>query len=504
MPEHIRALIVIFALSLLVSFCISGPLSPLTRGGDGRRLRNWWLFATCAAFSLHSVWLYFLAIVCAVVFTRPSRVDRLTGFLVILFAVPAASIDLPGMGLVNYIFSINNIRFLLLVLLAPILLRAASDGQHAKIGALPTDKWVISFVMLASVLQFRSITVTDGLRGAFCVWLDIFVPYYAFSRAARSRGDALVVVGAYIRMAAILGALALFELFKGWNLYATLPAQMGLTWKLGGYSERDGMLRAAVSAGQPLVYGFAMAIAGGFLFFVRKDLRSRYGSIVLAGLIFGGLLASLSRGPWIGVVVILFSYSVLEGRPVLRLLSTVFFAGFALLALASLFSFGQRFINLLPFVGQVDAYNVTYRQMLIENSMVVIARNFWFGSVDYLSAPEMQVMIQGEGIIDVVNTYIGVVFDYGVIGLFLFVMVFVSSGVSVYKASRGHAVVNDVDFRLGCVLLASVIGVAVMIFTVSSIAAIPVLYWSLIGLCAAYAGFSKSSTPATPKKIVAT
>lgn len=42
----------------------------------------------------------------------------------------------------------------------------------------------------------------------------------------------------------------------------------------------------------------------------------------------------------------------------------------------------------------------------MDNSWIVIQRNPLFGSFDFRNTPEMQSMIQGEGIIDIVNTYI--------------------------------------------------------------------------------------------------
>ena len=57
---------------------------------------------------------------------------------------------------------------------------------------------------------------------------------------------------------------------------------------------------------------------------------------------------------------------------------------------------GQELLDFLPFIGSVDAANVEYRQELLNNALIVIGRNFWFGSPDYKLEPEMQSMIQGE------------------------------------------------------------------------------------------------------------
>ena len=49
----------------------------------------------------------------------------------------------------------------------------------------------------------------------------------------------------------------------------------------------------------------------------------------------------------------------------------------------------------------------------------VMAQNLYFGSFTSASSPAMEALRQGQGIIDVVNTYIGVGLQTGVVGLAL-------------------------------------------------------------------------------------
>lgn len=66
----------------------------------------------------------------------------------------------------------------------------------------------------------------------------------------------------------------------------------------------------------------------------------------------------------------------------------------------------------------------------------MIQRNPLFGSFDFRNTPEMQSMIQGEGIIDIVNTYINLALRVGLVGLTLFVGFFVSILFGLRKALR--------------------------------------------------------------------
>lgn len=157
-----------------------------------------------------------------------------------------------------------------------------------------------------------------------------------------------------------------------------------------------------------------------------------------------------------------------------------------LLPLISALPGGERIINLLPYVGENENENIEYREQLIANSLIVIKRNLWFGSVDYMETPEMEAMRQGEGIIDLVNTYIQVALKAGLVGVALFASFFGFVLVGIYRAMRTIGDREDEIYLLGRALLAALAGTLLIIFTVSSITIIPVVYWSLAGLGAGY------------------
>ena len=147
--------------------------------------------------------------------------------------------------------------------------------------------------------------------------------------------------------------------------------------------------------------------------------------------------------------------------------------------------FGKSFVDYLPFVGSIESQNVSYRQLLFEISLQVIKQNLWFGSADFLSLPIMQQLIQGEGIIDIVNTYVGVALSYGVIGLVCFVGAFLASGWKTWRAIKRSQGSNL--SVIGQALFGCIVGTLVTIATTSMITVIPTLAWMLVGLNVAYA-----------------
>ena len=150
-------------------------------------------------------------------------------------------------------------------------------------------------------------------------------------------------------------------------------------------------------------------------------------------------------------------------------------------------------INLLPFIGKTEQGNVDYREKLITNSMIVIQRNPWFGSTDFLDTPEMESMRQGQGIIDIVNHYIGITLQTGFVGLGLFVGFFALTLIGIFRAMRKIPDKDSEEYLLGRVLLATILAILVIIFTVSSISFIPIVYWSVAGMGVAYSQMVRKS-----------
>ena len=159
--------------------------------------------------------------------------------------------------------------------------------------------------------------------------------------------------------------------------------------------------------------------------------------------------------------------------------------------LLSSFPVGQKVINMLPFIGKTDTENVDYRVKLLDNAYIVFNRYPFFGSTKYRDELADLGMLQGEGIVDVVNTYLDVVLEYGLVGLILYVGFFVMVLVSIYKSIKEVSDEdNEVDV-LGRTLLAVLVATLVTIATVSSILIIPVVYWTFSGLGLSYSLIAK-------------
>ncbi|WP_283180692.1 O-antigen ligase family protein [Pseudomonas svalbardensis] len=489
MPEHFRALIVILVLTGIVFAMARRPAADLIPDRNFTRRRNLWFILTLLAFVSHSFWVY--AGIAAIVLTFAQNRERnpVALFFLLLFLIPPATAEIPGFGLINYFFALSHIRVLALCVLLPVFFALRKRADTVPFGRTWPDKLLAAYLLLTSLLFLRETTVTDTLRQMLYLFIEVFLPYYVASRALKNLSDFKDALFGFVLAAMVLSLIGLFEYAKHWQLYSAVVYAMGMQWD-PGYLSRGGSLRASATTGQAIALGFVISVAIGFYLYLQEEVRSKLQRSLGALLLAGGLYAPLSRGPWIGAAVMIVVF-IGTGRKAIRRLMLLAAAGVLALPLLAVVPGGQKVLDLLPFIGTVEVENITYRQRLIDNAVIVIQRNPWLGSFNFRSTPEMQSMIQGQGIIDIVNTYIGIALSFGLVGLTLFVVFFVSVLQGIRKGMRSFPNEDDEARRLGRALLATLAGILITIVTVSSITVIPVVYWSVAGLGVAYAQMAR-------------
>lgn len=250
------------------------------------------------------------------------------------------------------------------------------------------------------------------------------------------------------------------------------------------------LLRAMVTAGHSIVLGYLMMIGVVFWVALRGALLpKKWGYLVLGGVALGSI-ASMSRGPWLGLMVALL-VTVLTGPGMVKRLGMVVLTMVAVVGVLLVAPFGQEIIAFLPFVGTVETGNIDYRQRLIDVSMLVFWDNPLFGNFTALKDPRMEEMRQGQGIIDVVNSYVGIGLSYGFLGLFLFITPFIVVLFSILRVARTVETFNPTVGLTGRALLGATMGMLVVIGTVSAIEFVPVVYWLMLGLCTSYVTTAK-------------
>jgi hypothetical protein len=480
LPENIRALIYVLVLAAPAFYFSRKLTASVVSAREFAIWRNSWFIATVAAFLSGRYFVVYAAIVVMLcLYGHAVRAASVALFVILLYAVPIVDIPIGGLGIFNALFDINNARLLVIFLLVPILFaRNGSKIRGAGTFATP-DRLVVGYVVLLTALQFRQSDITHVVRVAAVNTIDVLIPYFAFSRTVTSLADLRKISAALVVGALPLALIGVVETVKVWHLYASIAQDWGGD-RLMGYLARQGLLRASASASGPITLGFVLMVGLGGLLAFQETIRPRSVAIITFVLLAAALVSTLSRGPWVGAGVLILAFLVF-GPNAAANLGKLAAIGAAVPLLLIQTPLGERIVDLLPFVGSVDADTIGYRQRLFENSTKVIERNLWLGSADYLSTPEMEAMRQGEGIIDIVNTYLRVTLASGVVGLALFLSFFVVILAGLRLAATRNAGLGS------CIraFAATLIAILVTIATVSSYDYTPYIYWSFAGLCVA-------------------
>lgn len=492
MPEYIQTLLVITVLTGITY----GLMNKALAGNfDIKQLKHWqlsWFLMLYGAILLKSIWFIAAAVfIIANVKIPANSIQRVYFYLVLICTIPLIDAQIPGFAGIQNLFQLSYTNLMIMSLLLPALINLKSPQ---KLFSIPTDKYVVSFIVLLSLLQFRDNSITNAGRESFLLFIDIFVPYYVITRLVNTHERLTMALTALFIGIIPFALIGVFELLTSWFMYRSIGSEIGFKSAFNQYRDiRGGGLRAMTVFFGPIILGYVMIYAGAILLYLQHFIKNRKLVLLAFGAVFLCLLATKSRGPWIGFALMTMMF-IWTGRDGFGKLIKYGILGLGLLILASLTPAGSKYVELLPFVGDERTDTFDYRAQLIDNSIILFKKNPLFGDINFRNTAEMESLRQGEGIIDVVNTYIGILLPYGLIALLLFV------GVLVFLIFRCRKIIKrpDIDIEsklMGRIFISCIAGVMFTIFTVSSVSYIPTFYWVLIALSSAYININKTRKP---------
>lgn len=488
MPEHFRALAVILAIATVVFVAFKNPASSLlATSGEFARRRNLWYGITLAVFLAHNFWIFILLTAVLLIATSSGDKNKVGLVLFVLLAVPMMRDEVPGIGGIRYLFDMEYFRLISLVVLVPAFFRELGTYSWKHFNEAPPDKFIYAYLILNMILLFLAGSLTGTMRTGFLFFIDVFVPYAVASRLIKDAATLRAALASYVIGAMIIAGVGTFEFSKSWLLYSTLEQYLGVNWSLGSYLRRGESLRAMGTAGQAIPFGYAMAVGFCLMLGLKRYFSNKIIWLFGICLLGAGLISSYSRGPWLGAAAGFLIFSLTgpqKSKNAANLIFVAVIAGFGL-ALSPL---GEKLFESVT----VESGSYDYRERLLEISISVMLANPFFGAWDSVYSPAMQELKQGQGIIDIVNTYVSIALKCGLVGLFLFTGFFflVLRGIS--RRMRSISDKHSEEMDLGRGLLAAMACMLVTIFTVSSITIVPVLYYLFAGLAVAYARIEKS------------
>jgi O-antigen ligase len=499
MTLSIKELIVILTIAAIV-FKFAKPIALLfSTQADFSRRRNVWFALTAAAFLTPNFWLFALIAIPLLVITGRKDSNPSALYMLLLHVIPPISVTVPMVGM-SFLFSVNNYLLLSFCVMVPAALRLRRSKDVGRIRGLGAmDFCLLAFGLLTVVYYVHPLnpggeliasTATDALRRAFVFFFSIVVPYFVISRGSSSRRAILDTLATFTLSCALLAALALFESARHWLLYGEMANRWGVGITFSLYVPRGESLRAMASSGHPLALGYLLAIAFGVWLYLRSHVQSKRSQLAVTVLLWLGLLAAYSRGPWIGAVCIYLAFAALSARAFSKLFKA---GGIALIAaiLVTLSPLGDKIVGVLPFLGgTIDNESVLYRQRLFDRSWQLILDSPFFGDPEALL--KMRDLRQGQGIVDLINSYVQVLLNNGFVGLSLFLS-FIFIGLFRAWGTSKRSMTVDPDFgMLGASLVACILGTLLMMENGSFGTGVERLYYVLAALAAAYAHLGRS------------
>jgi hypothetical protein len=481
MIEALKALVVALTMAIGAFIYARMAFSDVVSPSIIDRYRNIFIATTIAAFALPNFWLMMFTIAAIALLMGAVEKFKPPIFLLLVFAAPAADAYVPGIGPIQNFLSLSPYNVLVLVLLWPLLLRANENRAQVKIGAI-ADYCFILFALVSVALAFRETSATNGIRRATAFLLTSLGPYLVFSRMMWTKERLKVATLAYVAPMIALSGVGVAEVVLNWHIYKVAVDNWDIYF-FARYLAREGFLRAYGSVFGPITFGLfltvAVALLPALIHSASKKFLPRLGFLALAG----GLVSTFSRGPWIGALLTVVVHAATAEKPIVKLarlgaLGVVAFAGLALTPM------GGSLIAMLPFVGDVETNNIDYRARLLEVGIRVVQQNPLFGSENYKNSEAMQSLVQGQGIVDIVNAYLQVALDKGLVGLSLFLGV---TGVALWSAFRAIPRARAFDEELAVYVqawFAALVGVMLVLATTTNVVAqISEVHWLLCGMC---------------------
>lgn len=481
MTESLKALIIVFTISLGGFVYARLAFAEIADGRTIGRWRNVFLAATLAAFLIPNFWVFLFATgLIAITLGAPER-NKPALYLMLLFALPVADAIVPGFGDIKNFLKLYPFNILAIVILLPMLFARQENRALRRIGSF-ADYFFIAYSLLMLIIAFRDTTITDGFRRSVGYILTAFGPYLVFSRFTWTKDRLKTVTLAFVLPLIILSTVAVMEVLLSWHFYK--PAVDN--WNIGEriiYSQRSGFLRAYGSIFGPISFGLFVAAAIPLALALISSMKRRLLALGGLGALCVGLLATFSRGPWVGAALGVVVFVFTSDKPFKNLtrLGMIGLAGFLALSVSPV---GDQIISLLPFVGDSATSSIDYREQLMDIGWSVAMETKWFGSEDFMLHPAMQQLMQGQGIIDIVNSYLRVTLEFGLVGLTLFIGVSFFSALTAFRAIGAARAIDPEIAIYGQAWLAALASTMLVIATTSSVVAqVAEVHWLLCGMC---------------------
>jgi hypothetical protein len=470
------------------------------------RLSLAWVVLTVAAFCSGHFLVFSTVALIVVVSLKKQQIAATSIYIALLPLVPLHVYAIPGALGINYLFNLDYQRVLMVLVLVPTLISLRTRTEpKGKLIRNSVDFLFWSYCLWLLVLSFAHRTsTTDILRAIFELIAFLLVPYLAISRLVRTRDDMRQAILALALSGVMVSFIGIMEQRMTWHFYEYIPSLLRMEEPevfARAQDIRFGLLRIRSSVGGGLGYFLVFSLCALVCLWRLKS-PAGWRSLAACIPVATALLFTGSRGPWIAAGIMLIGTWTF---PLFKSPIRFLLAGIA--ALVAMPYVQAYFLNASD---QFGTYN--YRADLFKSSTPLIwvhPIKGWNNMYELFATGRLDHLRQGQGIIDLVNTYLGEALFRGIPGIILFVGVLLSA---IWSVLRRHQEIGpdrrSFDTCVAAMLCSMVLATGFMLMTTSMVGHIPSYLWLLIALCSAYASLVPEvsvdvvGNPATARNVI--
>ena len=425
-------------------------------------------------------------------FFKGYRDKGVIAFVALLTALPQVNVEYASpvnFGVYEYS------RALSVTLLLPYYL----TGEKEKVTF--QEKVLIVFLACLILFDFRAdgFSVTVGLRLFLGYFLDWYLPFSVLSRTLRSKEQIRAVLGAIVLGSLIRLLPTLYEFVRQWNLYNLMFVMVGENQELLFRRYRAGFIRVSSAFFSPIVHGYYGGLALIASIYLSRFIDTKYRIPYFATASISVVIA-FSKGPWLATAVA-FCYLFFSDKKFARgkTISAILLVTVAL----AMTPVGEKIYGMIPFVGDISQESEDYRELLLQQSLIVFKESPWFGlpSKELYAHPALQVLLQGQGIIDITNYYLQLLLEFGVFVLAVFLLMTISAVSGVRKVIKQFDRIfvyyddigSDLDkakadaISLGHNIIALLMLSSIVLLIISDIDRMLIIHFVIVSIAVSYA-----------------
>jgi O-antigen ligase len=497
MPANIKYLLIIDIILISGIFLFRSALKPAFRDVIGKKQIFLTLLTPAMGLFSGNVYIFDLYLVLAVGLTSITRAELAATYIMMLPMVPALDVETGAGGVylfaISAIFAINFGAFVG-VLLTP--RQRVFSKRNLDMCAL-----ILILIEMYIALSGSNLALSSITRAIIVNILGVGVPYFVISRCISSGKDLNKFLISMLFSGTLCAMIAVAQARLHWTLYEAINTSLHTPLAAGaaGVAMRGGLLRT----GGPMIDYTAGGMFLACVLVVFAGMRSQFRpswSIAIGGLMLAGLFVTQSRGAWVAMIAGWLVCMLYRGY-IARSLSL--FGVLAFLQVVLVPFFGSFSKNLGETLGTSGASVGTaeYRSQLLREGLQQIANHPLTGQAPDQLRAMMADLMQGQHIVDFVNTHLFVAMVAGLPGFTAWVLIWSTPVAMVWSnrpSKRTRKWFDPAETPMAIIMTAMVC----LIFTsaIDRNLSWPVIALGLVGPCLA---FRKMVRPVMPQPNIA-